>query len=331
MGQTTRSWDIAAPLARSPTVALASQGHRLIATERILREGIPAGRKGPGPGATALVAVLAAAAASTKAFGTPQGPEERRVPIQRDGIVFPDVTRGQGKKPRWAELARVRDEHDAVAVAYSRRVGHRPSGPRGHPASGASGTLEHHAPEVRPLRGRDDRPLALTHVEQPLEKLLALGGCDGLEHHASPDRHEKEEAPSRGPDLGGPSVDRGQVRQGFGAHERVDLERQPPRPSRRGPLPSCADSSRAHRGARRGGQPRSRRGSARPLPPRPGSAPPPRRWSGEGSHWAPRRPRSRVAAPPRSGRTGPHASGGLLRSGRDGVTALRTAKARRGA
>src|SRR5215467_16344340 len=193
---------------QSPTSVLGHRASWLIAAEGIFTERIAGGGEGPRTRAATAVCVLAAPTAAMEDLGAPERAEEARVPIEHDRIAVPHGAGGQREEARRPHFTRVGDEHDAVAVAHA---GSMPDGATRHlrhTARGAPAALDHHAPDVRRLGRRHDRPRPVTQIEQLLEELVALLRGDGLEHGASSHGHEEEETPAGRAELGGPPIDR---------------------------------------------------------------------------------------------------------------------------
>jgi hypothetical protein len=148
-----------------------------VGAERVLPERIPTGRVGAGPRASAEPAELTAAASAAEPLRLPEPPEERALPIDLEGARGADVPLGEREKPRWLDLAGVRDEHDPVAVAQAE------AGPPGRTAAGVgvadpggTGLLEGHPSVVRSLGRRDDERGLPGPLPEPREEGLARAG-----------------------------------------------------------------------------------------------------------------------------------------------------------
>src|SRR6266511_4238167 len=223
------------PAIRSPlsnTVsALPRPRGRLVEAEGVLRHGVSRRREGTGAGAAARLGVLAAPTATGEKLRATQRSEEVRVAVEGHRIRRPDITGREREESGGMHLARMGDEHDAVAVANARAVAHIAPRQGCLAAPGAPCPFEDDTPEVGRLGGRDDGAAlgasTVTQVEEPLEEPLAGLGGDGFEPRATTDRDEKEEAPSGGAQIGRQAVDRRQIVERLLAHQRIDLEGQP--------------------------------------------------------------------------------------------------------
>ncbi len=220
-GRAAESKQTASGVDESP---FASVGVRLVHAEGVGAERVAGGGEGSGAGAAAEGPVVADAAAIFEVGGVVELAEEGGVAVDIDEVVVEHAADGQGEEAGGADVAGVRNEHDAVAVADAVAAGS--AGLADLFAGHAFGThaFEDDAAEGGGFCGGDGEVRLAANRVNPLHEGFAFFGGKGLQDFAAADGDEEEEAPAGDVEGLQQFVDGGQAGGSFGGGKSVDLD-----------------------------------------------------------------------------------------------------------